>query len=298
MAVLGIAGVLAGGYAFTGTQPPAPMVMMEPMAMSPAFTGDAEWAARAQIALAAVTDQLDDLVAAEEAWQRTSAAQAGAAAAPEIVELRERRAVLEGRQATLQSQLDNYAALGRVQQELRNTEEHLRAVERAIAEAPAQPATREDAASLVALRDQREERQRQLAAGQDELSRLQDNVRTAIRTPLPDDGEVSDRIRDDALDAVAAAGGLTDVLDVPAGTPSGGQDTPIGYQAPATSAFDTAGGRHRAPIETPTTAVFDTAVPDQAVRGPAADPAGLTRLAEHDQASINASIDEPGIRRV
>lgn len=276
MAVLGIAGVLAGGYAFTGTQPPAQMAM-ETTAMSPAFTGDAEWAARAQIALASVTDQLADLVAAEDAWGNTAAARAGDAPPAEIADLRDRRALLEVRQATLQSQLDNYAALGRVQQDLRATEERLRAVEQAIAEAPAKPGTREDAVALVALRDQREERQRQLAAGQDELARLQDNVREAIRTPLPDDGEVSDRIRNDALDLVAALGGpLPGDTGAAAGVPQ--PDADRSGEDP-TDAIDLPAG----------------SVP-AAYRTPAVDPAGLTRLAGHDQASINGAWDGPGAR--
>ena len=207
LAVLAIAGVLIGGYAINGAQSPPPVMTMVPIGMTPDFAGDDEWATRAELALMSVTEQLDTLVEAEDAWFDTPAALGDQPLPSAIVDLQERRELLEQRRATLQSQLDNYASFRRTEDELQAAEEHLRAVEEALASAPAQPRSREQAAAVAALTEQRAERRRQLTAREDELRSLQENVRSAIRTPLPDDGEVTAQVRDQALAVIESAGG-------------------------------------------------------------------------------------------
>jgi hypothetical protein len=207
LAVLGIIGVLAGGYAFSSSsQPTAPPVMaMVPVGMAPDIAGDGEWASRAGMALASVDQQLLDLEDAEEAWQDAAADRGDAAPPAAITEMRERRTELEQRQATLQAQLSTYGAFNRTREDVQAAEASLRSVEDALAQVPAEPASREQAAQVSALEKQRDQHQRRLEAGLEELRALQDDVRTATRTPLPDDDEVTDDVRAEALDAVEAA---------------------------------------------------------------------------------------------
>ncbi|HZG90674.1 MAG TPA: hypothetical protein VEZ42_10725, partial [Pseudonocardia sp.] len=199
--MLGIIGVLSGGYAFSGSQPPPPTVLMLPAGMAPEFVPDDAWATRAQVTLASLDQQLATLNEAEQAWRRTPAGRQDLAPPAEIAALQQRADLLEQRRATLQAQLDNYDSLTRAQQDLENTEAHLRSVREALAAAPSEATSREQAATLAALQDQRELRERQLASREEELRSLQDTVRSAIRTPLPDDDEVTEAVRAEAVEA-------------------------------------------------------------------------------------------------
>uniref|UniRef100_UPI001BDC7E0C hypothetical protein n=1 Tax=Pseudonocardia lacus TaxID=2835865 RepID=UPI001BDC7E0C len=208
LAVLGILGVLAGGYALSGSRPETPPVMaMVPVGMAPDFTADGEWATRAGAALASVDQQLVDLDAVEEAWEDTPAAQRDEDPPTAITELRDRREELERRRATLQAQLSTFAMLNRAGEEVRAIEASLRSVEESLAEAPREPESREQAAQVTALEAQRDQHQRRLEAGLEELRGLQEDVRVATRTPLPDDEQVTEEVRADALAAVEAGGG-------------------------------------------------------------------------------------------
>jgi hypothetical protein len=212
--------VLAGGYAINGVQPPPPVMVTMPTDMTPTFAGDDQWASRAQVALSSVSEQLDTLAEAEQAWSDTPAARREAPLPPAIVDLLDRRELLEQQQATLQSQLDDYAAFRRVADELHAAEEHLRAVDEVLAAVPAEPQSREQAAAVAELNDQRAQRQRQLTAREAELRSLQENLRSAVRIPLPDDGEVTERVRDDALEAVERAAGSAPSAAEPASSPA------------------------------------------------------------------------------
>jgi hypothetical protein len=211
LAVLGMVGVLAGGYALSGSSPsaPPPVMAMVPVGMAPDLNGDGEWASRAGLALASVDQQLVDLDEAEEAWEDTPAARRDEEAPTAISELRERREELERRRTTLQAQLGTYGSLNRTRDELSATQDSLRSVEDELARAPRDPGSEERAAQVAELEDQRDQHQRRLDAARNELLALQDNVRSAVRTPLPDDDEVTAEVRAEALEAVEAAGGET-----------------------------------------------------------------------------------------
>ena len=203
LAMLGVAGILAGGYAATDTQPepsPAPV-----RATPEGETADA-WAQRATVALTSVNRELDVLEQADEEWRQLPESRR-AVVPPPIAALEERRSVLQRRRTTLQSQLDAYRSLRRAQQELAVSEQQLRAVEKALVDAP--PERRRSAeqdAAIAALDEQRDLRLRRRDAQRAELASLQEGVSTATRTPLPDDGEATAKVSQDVREKVRNGG--------------------------------------------------------------------------------------------
>ncbi|HEX5813034.1 MAG TPA: hypothetical protein VFY38_13065, partial [Pseudonocardia sp.] len=207
LALLGVAGILAGGYAVTDAPPEPPPVQTAPEGAA-ALDGAAAdpWAQRATVTLASVNRQLDTLAQTEDEWRRLPESRRAMVPAP-VAALAERRSVLQRRRATLQAQLDDYRSLRRTQQELANSEQHLRAVETALADAP--PRRRRSAeqeAALAALEEQRDLRIRRRDVQRTELASLQDGVSTATRTPLPDDGAATAKVTDDVLEMVHNGG--------------------------------------------------------------------------------------------
>lgn len=204
LALLGVAGILTGGYAVTDAQPEPQPVQTAPEAPDGAAADT--WAQRATVALASVNRQLDTLAQTEDEWRRLPESGRAVVPAP-VAALQERRSVLQRRRATLQAQLDDYRSLRRTQQELANSEQHLRAVETALADAP--PRRRRSAeqeAAIAALEEQRDLRIRRRDVQRTELASLQDGVSTATRTPLPDDGAVTATITDDVIEMVHNGG--------------------------------------------------------------------------------------------
>ena len=207
LAMLGVAGILAGGYAVTDAQPePTPVQAAPEGAAAPDGAAADTWAQRATVALASVNRQLDTLAQTEDEWRRLPESGRAVVPAP-VAALEERRSVLQRRRATLQAQLDDYRSLRRTQQELANSEQHLRAVETALADAP--PRRRRSAeqeAAIAALEEQRDLRIRRRDVQRTELASLQDGVSTATRTPLPDDGAATATITDDVMEMVHNGG--------------------------------------------------------------------------------------------
>ena len=207
LAMLGVAGILAGGYAVTDAQPePTPVQAAPEGAAAPDGAVADTWAQRATVALASVNRQLDTLAQTEDEWRQLPESARGVVPAP-VAALEERRSVLQRRRATLQAQLDDYRSLRRTQQELANSEQHLRAVESALADAP--PRRRRSAeqeAAIAALEEQRDLRIRRRDVQRTELASLQDGVSTATRTPLPDDDAATATITDDVIEMVRNGG--------------------------------------------------------------------------------------------
>jgi hypothetical protein len=206
VAVLGVAGILAGGYAVTASEPvsgrAAPPAQPVP---GPEAEGEAEdeWAARAQVTLTSVDRQLDTIAHTEEAWSRLPQERQAAVPPAPVQALKDRKALLERRRATLQSQIDTYQSLDRTRDDLKLTEQHLHAVEKVLRNAPTQPQLPPDQASVIAaLDEQRDLRLRQRAAKRAELENLEKGVRSAVRTPLPDDGQETVAVSDHVLDVI------------------------------------------------------------------------------------------------
>lgn len=115
--------------------------------------------------------------------------------------------MLQRRRATLQAQLDDYRSLRRTEQEIANSEQHLRAVETALADAPPRRhRSAEQEAATAALEEQRDLRIRRRDVQRTELASLQDGVSSATRAPLPDDGAATAAITDDVLEMVRNGG--------------------------------------------------------------------------------------------
>lgn len=209
LVLLGVAGILAGGYSVSVTDA-AP----EPLPVQTAPEGTAApdgavadtWAQRATVALASVNRQLDTLAQIEDEWRRLPGSGRAVAPAP-VAALEERRSVLQRRRAILQAQLDDYRSLRRTEQELANSEQHLRAVETALAGAPPRRLrSAEQEAAITALEEQRDLRIRRRDVQRTELASLQDGVATATRAPLPDDGAVTAAITGAVMEMVHNGG--------------------------------------------------------------------------------------------
>ena len=202
LVMIGVAGILAGGYAATARPEPPVPVQAAPDGRPGGESADT-WAQRASVALAAVNTQLDTLARTEDRWEQLPASRSGAVPAP-VAALEERRTVLERRRATLQSQLDTYRSLREAQQDLAESEQHLRTLEKALA--AARPRSADDEAALAALDEQHDLRIRRRDAQRAELESLEKGVSTAVGTPLPDDAAVTDEVSRDVLEVVRTGG--------------------------------------------------------------------------------------------
>ena len=115
--------------------------------------------------------------------------------------------MLQRRRAMLQSQLDAYRSLRQAQQELAVSEQQLRAVEKALVDAPPERRrSAEQEAAIAALDEQRDLRLRRRDAQREELESLQEGVSTATRTPLPDDDEATAKVSQDVREMVRNGG--------------------------------------------------------------------------------------------
>ncbi|WP_433558031.1 hypothetical protein ACQPWY_04890 [Pseudonocardia xinjiangensis] len=206
VAVLGVAGILAGGYAVTASEP-ASTVRAVPAQPVPGPESETEWVARAQVTLTSVNRQLDTIAQTEDAWNRLPEERRATVPAEPVQALKERKALLERRKATLQSQIDTYRSLDRTKDDLKLTEQHLDAVEKALQDPPAEPQRSPEQASVIAaLDEQRDLRLRQRDAKREELESLEKGVESALRAPLPDDGQATAEVSNEVLDVIRTGG--------------------------------------------------------------------------------------------
>ncbi|MCW0216222.1 MAG: hypothetical protein OJJ54_22965 [Pseudonocardia sp.] len=199
IAVLGATAVLVGGYALTTSVPP--LEPSPPTVTVPEGTTDEEWAERAQLALVAVNEQLDTVSETERTWNAVSAAQPAGTTTPVAVQhLLERRRVLEQQRTTLQSQLETYRELERTSDELRQADSRLGEIEKLLEDTPAPPSrSAADTSWATALSEQRDLRVRHRDAVASQVQNLSEGVRTATRSPLPNDADRTERVRDEVL---------------------------------------------------------------------------------------------------
>ncbi|HVH23681.1 MAG TPA: hypothetical protein VNA11_14625 [Pseudonocardia sp.] len=215
MAVLGAAGIVAGGYALTslpvGPGPDRPT----PVQLPPTPTVDQRWAARAQVTMSSLDEQLEVIERAEREWRRLRPTE------PLPSALEQRKALLNRRRTALVEQLDAVRSLDRARAELARSERALNETD------PAAPPR------------QRQQRERERDERRREVDALAGPAATAVRAPLPDDGErtteITERVRDDVRSAARAptepsvAAPPTEVPDPGPGEPAApdGQRTPI-----------------------------------------------------------------------
>lgn len=206
LAVLGAAGILAGGYAVTSSEPQRVQASGPLQAAPTAWTED-EWAARATVTLASLDRQLDTIAQTEVQWSRLVAGRHISSPPSSVRQLLERKSLLERRKTILQAQIANYRSLDRARSDLERAEQHLRALERALASAPPESRrTPEQAAEIAALIDQRDLGLRQRDAKRAELESLRKNVATAASTPLPDDGQKTAQVSSDVMEVIETGG--------------------------------------------------------------------------------------------
>ncbi|GEL25510.1 hypothetical protein PSU4_44640 [Pseudonocardia sulfidoxydans NBRC 16205] len=202
IAVLGAAGALVAGYCITASGPDVAATHPSVLAV-PQLADERGWAAQAEVVLASVGGQLDDVARAEAQWQALPEQVRERRAATYVALLR-RKAYLETQKTLLQTQLGTYRSLTRAGDELRQTQQQLAYIERELTIAT-DPARRTPAQSalVAALEENHRTLERRRDAKQDEMRGLSADVATAARVPLLDDPEATRRATADVRRIVA-----------------------------------------------------------------------------------------------
>jgi hypothetical protein len=91
IAVLGAAGILAGGYAVTSSES---LPQTSPAQTGPRATSEDDWAARAAVTLTSVDQQLDTIAQTEAAWNAKAADQPAGTPPTSVRALNDRKALL------------------------------------------------------------------------------------------------------------------------------------------------------------------------------------------------------------
>ena len=183
MAALGTAVVLLGGSALAGSASLHLQQDGEP-GTAPAAVDAQGWTQQAQVTLTAVSRQLDQIAQAEAAWHNRFGGHSGPPPA-ELAELRAAKAQLELTRTVLEDQLAAVQSVPEVQSELAELERHVADVEQTISALPSAADTPEPEESVISLSGQRELWADRLDAKRAELERLQEDVHSAVSSPLP-----------------------------------------------------------------------------------------------------------------
>ena len=200
LALVGAAGILAGGYAVVVVHDPAPS---SPLPARSALPDADAWAARARVTLASLSEQLDVIAEAEQAWARTPESRRAGRPPAQIREMRAHRAELERQQVLLKVQLQDYGSLPEVRSEVVAAERMLRDAERALADAPPlSQRTPEQDATIAELTERRDRAQARLEDKRAELVSLEQDVAGAAARPLPEPAERTERVTERVFDVV------------------------------------------------------------------------------------------------
>ncbi len=214
VAVLGVAGILAGGYAVTASAPADRLATADQSTGS--LLSEDEWSRRAQVTLVSLDQQLDLIAQTEEAWNSMPENRRAGSLPMSMKAMLERKKLLESRKTALRVQLESYRSLSRTKDELLDFERDLRSVERALEDLPAESKqSSEQSAQIAVLDELRDFRLRQRNNKRGELDGMQRNVESATRAPLADDGQATDEVSGRVMDVIKQDGNGKD----PAGTP-------------------------------------------------------------------------------
>lgn len=205
LAVLGAAAVLIGSYTVTAADSASRPIAV-PVQVVPVGETHAQWAARAERALASTNEQLDVIADTEVAWSRIPETERTAARRAPIEALEDRKLLLMQRQVVLSSQLEIYRQLLEAQRQLVLTEQQLAPVEAALRDAP--PAGQRSPEQIYAravLIAQRDLHVQQRDTRRQEVQRLDEVVAAAARTPLPADDAHTAMVSDLVLQSLDSA---------------------------------------------------------------------------------------------
>ncbi len=183
MAALGTAVVLLGGSALAGSASLHLQQDGEP-GTGPVAVDAQDWTQQAQVTLTAVSRQLDQIAQAEAAWHNRFGGHSGPPPA-ELAELQAAKAQLELTRTVLEDQLAAVQSVPEVESELAELERHVADVEQTISALPSAAGTPEPEESVSSLSGQRELWADRLDAKRAELERLQEDVHSAVSSPLP-----------------------------------------------------------------------------------------------------------------
>lgn len=206
VAVLSAAGILAGGGGWVAVNGATSSPPTTPTGAGPgevALDEAARWAGQAEVVLTSVTQQLDVVAQAQEAWNKRPESRRASAPPAPVAQMLERKALLEQQRATLESQLAAWRSLDKVNGELASADQQLAAVDKALESLPkGERLTTEQAASVKQLAEQRDVRVRQRDAKKQELDSLKSGVRNAVVTPLQDTADKTKALTESVLGLV------------------------------------------------------------------------------------------------
>ncbi|MPZ66550.1 MAG: hypothetical protein GEU83_13915 [Pseudonocardiaceae bacterium] len=173
-----------GGLAVATTagqqDPPAALAptRVEPAPAPPLPANADEWATSARVRLAAMSQQLETLTAAEAAWTALPPERRAGEPPAEVTKLQSALAELAQRRAALAAELDALDALHEARTDLAATEERLAEARSALALG--------DTTASDQLREQTDRLARQSAEQRGQFASRQRNVDAAIAEPLPE----------------------------------------------------------------------------------------------------------------
>ena len=206
VAVLSAAGILAGGGGWVAVNGATSKPATTPTGAGPGAVAPdeaARWAGQAEVVLTSVTQQLDVVAQAQEAWNKRPESRRASAPPAPVAQMLERKALLEQQRATLESQLAAWRSLDKVNGELTSADQQLAAVDKALESLPrGEQLTTEQAASVKQLAEQRDVRVRQRDAKKQELDSLKSGVRNAVGTPLQDTADKTKALTESVLGLV------------------------------------------------------------------------------------------------
>ncbi|NMI01650.1 hypothetical protein [Pseudonocardia acidicola] len=182
VAVVGVAGVLVAGAGWFGVD--KVIEHLDP-AYAPRTVQPATWTTQAQVTLASINKQLDTIAQTKVVWESRIAPRYRGTVPTQVSQMLDREALLEQQKAAIESQLATARQVGQVHSQLTDLGRQLEAIESTLDELPPGNLSPDQALVLQALQNRRDLLQQDRQAKQAELTRLEQGVQAAERTPLP-----------------------------------------------------------------------------------------------------------------
>jgi hypothetical protein len=204
-AVLGSAGLLVTGGGLMAASSPAGTPSTISATPWNAADPDAQqkWASKAQVTLASLDTQIEQIDQAKQSWTSLPPARQYAPLPTPIRNLDQQRKLLVAQRQALQSEVDTYHNAQQTSQSLADTEDGLSALDNTLEQSSSAPLTPQQAQTYQLLNQQRQEKVEQRDSQRTQLVSLRNNIQKALAAPLPDDDNNTKSITSEVANLVA-----------------------------------------------------------------------------------------------
>jgi hypothetical protein len=186
MAVLGSTGLLVTGgtLAFSGSPSSEPTTAAPWLAPDP--EAEQNWASEANVTLASLDRQLQEIDQVERSWNSLPPQERGEQTPPDVQALAKRKSLLQQQRAVIADELASYQSLRAAKLELSDTERHVAGLDKALAEAQQDRHRASiDPDTTQQLRERRSAGEKLRQEQRQKLDELAGRVQDAMSTPLP-----------------------------------------------------------------------------------------------------------------